>query len=206
MDFILCCDFVKKVFNLININYLFNIILWAERFNMKKFILFIFGGIFIFAGNSFAQLKIGYVDSNTIMDNLPDAQDARQKLDALIQDWQKELGDLQTQWQTKYDDYQKRKLIMTDQTRSDMEADLVKLEQQIADYREKKFETNGELFQKQDELMKPVQNKVFNAIQDVAKEEDLDFVLDKSGGDALLLYAKDQYDITPKVMDKLKLK
>ena len=178
----------------------------VERLNMKKLILLLLGGLFFLAGNSFAQLKIGYVDSNTIMDNLPDAQDARQKLDALIQDWQKELGDLQTQWQTKYDDYQKRKLIMTDQTRSDMEADLVKLEQQIADYREKKFGTNGELFQKQDELMKPVQNKVFNAIQDVANEEDLDFVLDKSGDNTLLLYAKDQYDITPQVMEKLKLK
>ena len=178
----------------------------VERLNMKKLILLLLGGLFILGGNSFAQLKIGYVDSNTIMDNLPDAQDARQKLDALIQDWQKELGDLQTQWQTKYDDYQKRKLIMTDQTRSDMEADLVKLEQQIADYREKKFGTNGELFQKQDELMKPVQNKVFNAIQDVANEEDLDFVLDKSGDNTLLLYAKDQYDITPQVMEKLKLK
>ncbi len=173
---------------------------------MKKFIFLFLGGLFIFAGNSPAQLKIGYVDSNSIMDNLPDAQDARQKLDAIIQDWQKELNDLQSQWQTKYDDYQKRKLIMTDQTRSDMEAELVKLEQQVTDYREKKFGTNGELFQKQDELMKPVQNKVFNAIQDVAKEEDLDFVLDKSGAAPLLLYAKDQYDVTPKVMDKLKLK
>jgi outer membrane protein len=173
---------------------------------MKSLILILVIGLFVFAGNSLAQLKIGFIDSNTIMDNLPDAQDARQKLDGLIQDWQKELSDLQSQWQAKYDDYQKRKLIMTDQTRSDMEAELVKLEQQITDYREKKFGTNGELFQKQDEIMKPVQNKVFNAIQDVATEEDLDFVFDKSGGDAMLLYAKDQYDITAKVMDKLKLK
>ena len=173
---------------------------------MKRLILILAAGVFVFAGNSFAQLKIGFIDSNTIMDNLPDAQDARQKLDGLIQDWQKELSDLQSQWQAKYDDYQKRKLIMTDQTRSDMEAELVKLEQQITDYREKKFGTNGELFQKQDEIMKPVQNKVFNAIQDVATEEDLDFVFDKSGGDAMLLYAKDQFDITAKVMDKLKLK
>ena len=60
------------------------------------------------------------------------------------------------------------------------------------------------MFQKQEELMKPVQNKVFNAIQDVAKDEDLDFVFDRSGG-VMLLYAKEEYDITPKVMDKLKL-
>ncbi len=172
---------------------------------MKKFIIILFAGLFIFAADSFAQLKVGYVDSNTIMDNLPDAQDAKQKLDGIIQGWQKELNDMQSQWQTKYDDYQKRKLIMTDQTRSDMEAELVKLEQQITDYREKKFGTNGELFQKQDELMKPVQNKVFNAIQGVAQEDDLDFVFDKSG-DVMLLYAKEEYDITPRVMDKLNLK
>jgi outer membrane protein len=172
---------------------------------MKKFIVFFLGGLILFSFNSFAQLKIGYVDSNTIMDNLPDAQDARQKLDALIQDWQKQLNDLQAQWQQKYDDYQKRKLIMTDQTRSDTEAELVKLEQQVSDFREKKFGTNGELFQKQDELMKPVQNKIFNAIQEIAKEEDLDFVFDRSG-DVMLLYAKDQYDLTSKVLDRLKLK
>jgi outer membrane protein len=172
---------------------------------MKKFAVIFFILITIFAQKSFAQLKIGYVDSDAIMENLPDAQDARQKLDGLIQDWQKELNDLQSQWQTKYDDYQKRKLIMTDQTRTDLEAELVKLEQQVTDYREKKFGTNGELFQKQDELMKPIQNKIFNAIQDIAQEEDLDFVFDKSG-DVMLLYAKDQYDITPQVMDKLKLK
>ncbi len=171
---------------------------------MKKIILSLVIFLILFSGFSFAQLKIGYVDSDAIMDNLPDAQDAKQKLNELVQEWQTELSNLESKWKTKYDDYDKRKLIMTDQTRAETEADLVKLEQAVTDYREKKFGTNGEVFQKQDELMKPVQNKVFNAIQEVAKEEDLDFVFDKSG-DVMLLYAKDEYDITPKVMDKLKL-
>lgn len=171
---------------------------------MKKIILSLVIFLTLFSGFSFAQLKIGYVDSDAIMDNLPDAQDAKQKLNSLVQEWQTELSNLENKWKTKYDDYDKRKLIMTDQTRAETEAELVKLEQAVTDYREKKFGTNGEVFQKQDELMKPVQNKVFNAIQEVAKEEDLDFVFDKSG-DVMLLYAKDEYDITPKVMDKLKL-
>lgn len=152
-----------------------------------------------------AQLKIGYVDSDSIMDKFPDAQDARQKLDALIQDWQTELSKLESNWKTKYDDYEKRKLIMTDQTRAEAESELIKLEQQIGDFREKKFGTNGELFQKQDEIMKPVQNKVFTAIQDVAKEEDLDFIFDRSG-DVMLLFAKDEYDVTALVLQKLQLK
>lgn len=158
----------------------------------------------LFTGIAFSQLKIGYVDSKTIMDKLPDAQDARQKLDALITDWKKELSKMENEKKQKEDDYDKRKLIMTEQVRTELEDDIKKLGKQINDFREKKFGTNGELFQKQEELMKPVQNKVFNAIQDVAKDEDLDFVFDRSGG-VMLLYAKDEYDITPKVMDKLKL-
>jgi outer membrane protein len=158
----------------------------------------------VLSGTSLGQIKIGYVDSDTIMNNLPDAQDARQKLDGIIREWQTELTKLENDWKTKYEDYEKRKLIMTDQTRAELEADLVKLEQQISEYREKKFGTNGELFQKQDEIMKPVQNKVFTAIQEVAQEEDLDFVFDRSG-DIMLLFAKEEHDLTARVLEKLKL-
>lgn len=158
----------------------------------------------IFNSLASAQLKIGYIDSDTVMDKLPDVQDARQKLDALIQEWQAELKELENKWKTKFDDYEKRKLIMTDQTRSETEAELIKLENDIAQFRDKKFGTNGELFQKQDEFMKPVQNKIFNAIKLVAEEDDLDFVFDRSG-DIMILFAKEQYDISQKVLDKLSI-
>ena len=160
--------------------------------------------LLMFSGFSYSQMKIGYVDSDAIMDKLPDAQDAKQRLDVFVQEWQGELNKIENTWKTKYDDYEKRKLIMTDQARAELEAELVKLEKQISDYREKKFGTNGEMFQKQDELMKPVQNKVFSAIKEVAQEEDYDYVFDRSG-DILLLFAKDKYDITVKVLNKLKL-
>jgi outer membrane protein len=151
-----------------------------------------------------AQLKVGYVDSDTIMDNLPDVQDARQKLDALIQEWQNELKEMETNLKAKKDDYDKRKLIMTGETSTEALAEITKLEKEISDYRDKKFGAKGELFQKQDELMKPVQNKIFNAIKDIAEEEDLDFVFDRSG-DILFLYAKEKYDLTAKVLERLKL-
>lgn len=161
--------------------------------------------LFLFAIPLWSQGKIGYVDSDAIMDKLPDAQDAQAKLDVFIKDWQAELSKLEADWKTKYDDYEKRKLIMSDQTRTETEAELVKLEKKVGEYREKKFGANGELFQKQDEIMKPVQNKVFNAIKEVAQEEDLDFLFDRSG-DVMLLYAKEKYDMTNKVLAKLKLK
>lgn len=170
---------------------------------MKK--LIILSVLLLASTFSFAQLKIGYIDSDAIMDNLPDVQDARQKLDALIQEWQSELTKLESDWKTKYDDYEKRKLIMTDQLRSETEASLVQLETQIAQYREKKFGTNGELFQKQDELMKPVQNKIFVALKEIAEADDYDYVFDRSG-DIMILFAKEKYDLTSQVLEKLKLK
>jgi outer membrane protein len=171
---------------------------------MKKIVLSIVVYVFIFTGFSYSQLKIGYVDSKTIMSKLPDAQDARQKLDAIIKDWQGELKKMEDQKKTKQDDYDKRKLLLSEQLRADMEEQIKKLDKDIAEYRDKKFGANGELFKQQEDLMKPVQNKVFTAIQDVAKDESLDFVFDRSNA-VVLLFAKDKYDITGLVMDKLKL-
>ena len=152
---------------------------------------------------SFAQLKIGYIDSDAILNQMSEAQDARQQLDQLIQEWQQELSTMEREWKSKYDDYDRRKLIMSDQIRAETESELIKLEQKIAEFREKKFGTNGELFQKQDELMKPVQNKLFTVIQEVAKDKNLDFVLDRSGA-VLILYAKEEHDITNDVLAKVK--
>lgn len=170
---------------------------------MKKNYLFLFFFLFTPA-LLLGQLKIGYIDSDTVMDNLPDAQDARQKLDALIQEWQSELSTLENDWKSKYDDYEKRKLILTDQTRAELEQELIKLEQDIAEFREKKFGTNGELFQKQDELMRPVQNRIFKAIEDIANEDNFDYIFDRSG-DIMLLFAKEEHDLTARVLEKLKI-
>jgi len=170
---------------------------------MKAKVIFGLFVLFGFFSASFPQLKIGYVDTDAIMDKLPDAQDARQQLDQQIQEWQTELKKLESDWKTKFDDYEKRKLIMSDQTRAETESDLMRMEQKITDYREKKFGTGGELFQKQDELMKPVQNRLFSAIKDVAVAEDYDYVFDRSG-QILMLFAKDKYDITNLVLEKLK--
>jgi outer membrane protein len=164
--------------------------------------LFVYLPLLSFVSN--AQLKIGYVDSDTIMDNYADVQDARQRLDALIQEWQAELRKMESDLKLKQDDYEKRKLTMTEQTSAEAKADITKLEKEIADYRDKKFGANGELYQKQNEVMKPVQNKVFTIIQQIAAEEELDFVFDRSG-DIIFLYAKPDYDLTAKVIERLKV-
>ena len=158
----------------------------------------------LLVGSSLAmgQAKIGFVSTDAIMKQLPDAQDAQKQLDQIVVDWQAELNKMQQDWQKKYDDYEKRKLIMTEQRRADAEKEMRDLDSKIAEYRNKRFGQNGDLFAKQNELMKPVQDRVFKAIQDVAVEEGYDYVFDKSG-EILLMYAYTKYDLTPKVLTKL---
>ena len=150
-----------------------------------------------------AQLKLGYVDSDTIMKQLPDAQDAQKKLDATIKEWQEELSKMERDWKAKYDDYDKRKLILSEQKRVEIEKELVTMEDQVSKYRQDKFGVKGELFQKQEEFMKPIQNRIFTVIQQIAKDNDYDFIFDRSG-DIMFLYAKEEFDLTKEVIEKLK--
>jgi outer membrane protein len=166
---------------------------------MKRFLLLF---VLTLSLPLFSQVKVGYVDSETIMRQLPEAQEAQRKIDALVQQWQAELQKMKDEWKSKYDEYERRKLILTDEARAQMERELSELDRKIAEFQMQKFGPDGELYRKQDELIKPVQSKIFNAIKEVALEEGFDFVFDKSG-EILLLYANEKYDLTQKVLNKL---
>ncbi len=155
------------------------------------------------ASVSVAQMKIGHINSEAIMQSLPEAQDAQKSLDAQVAQWEAEVKKMQDDWKKKYDDYDKRKLILTDQTRAETERELRQLDQAISDYRNKKFGQNGELFQKQNEVMKPIQNKIFKVLEEIAKDDGYDYVFDKSG-DILMLYATEKHDLTERVLGRMK--
>lgn len=148
------------------------------------------------------QSKIAYVDIATVMAELPEAQDAQRMLDNLVDNWQKELDALEKEWQTKFEDYDKRKLILTDQGRANAERELQALDAQIMQFRESKFGQDGELFIKEEELMRPIQNMVFEQVEFLAKEKGYDYVIDKSSG-ASLLYANDKLDLTQELITRI---
>ncbi len=149
-----------------------------------------------------AQSKIGWINSKAIMEKLPEAQDAQKQIDNLVTEWQNELAKMQNEWQKKFQEYDKKKLILTDQLRAEAEKELQELDKKIADYRSKKFGQSGELFTKQNELMKPIQNKIFKVLQDIAQEDEYDYIFDKSG-DILLMYTNDKYDLTEEVFKRI---
>lgn len=146
----------------------------------------------------FSQTKVGYIDSKKIIDNMQEAKDAKQKLDNLVGEWQKELSVLQDSLKKVKDDYDKKKLILSEQMKAQMEKDIKEIETSITTYKTQKFGENGEYFQKQTEFMKPVQDRIFKAIETVANKEDYDYVFDRNS-DLLLLFVNERYDLTAKV-------
>lgn len=151
---------------------------------------------------AWSQGKIGHINSEAIFKELPEAQDAQRSLDALVTQWDGELQQMQAGWKKKLDEYDKKKLIMTDQTRLEAEQELRDLEKSITDFRNKKFGPNGELFQKQNEVMKPIQNKLFQVLKDLALEDEYDYIFDQSG-EILLLYANEKNDLTQTVLERM---
>ena len=147
---------------------------------------------------SFSQSKIGYIDSKRILDNMQESKDAKQKLENIVSEWQKQLTNLQDSLKRMKDDYDKKKLILTDQLKSQFEKDIKDLDISISTFKTQKFGENGEYFQKQTEFMKPVQDRVFKAIETVARKEDYDYVFDRNS-DLLLLYVNEKHDLTLKV-------
>lgn len=174
---------------------------------MKKALLFL---VLIAFSASFAQntntetQKIGYVNSEVILAQYPAAIKAKGDLDALVAKWRKQADSMATEYQNAIADYQKQSGTMTPDKQKEWQQQIVGKEQKIQSFQQQKFgQPNGEYFTKQDELMTPVKQKIFDAIENVAKEEGLKFVFDKAG-DVVLLYADAGADVTFKVLDKLK--
>lgn len=151
-----------------------------------------------------AQTNIAHINSDAIMKVLPEAIDAQKTLDAQVASWEEELQKMQAEWKRKFDDYDTRKLILTEQARAAEEQQLRELDKSIADFRARKFGPNGELFQKQEEVMKPIQNKLFKVLEEIAEEDGYDYIFDKSG-EILLLYAKESRDLTQEVLTRMQV-
>jgi outer membrane protein len=149
-----------------------------------------------------AEGKIGFINSEAIMQALPEAQDAQRGLDALVTQWEGELQKMQDDWKRKFEDYDRKKLILTEQSRAEQERTLRELDQSIVEFRNRKFGQNGELFTKQNEVMKPIQNKLFKVLEEIAVEDGFDYIVDRSG-EVLILYANAKLDLTSKALQRM---
>jgi len=171
---------------------------------VNKYLLIFFTVLFSISAFAQSQLKLGYVDSETILNQFPEAIKAQGDLDALTNKWSAQVDSMTLAYQQAIADYQKQQEMMTDEKKLEAQQRIVGMEQQIMDFRRQKFsQGTGEIFREQEKIFSPIKTKIYDAIEKVAKEESMQFVFDKSG-DIILLYADAAFDITFKVLDKLK--
>jgi outer membrane protein len=165
---------------------------------LRVLLTFVITALFFVTGVTRSQTKVGYIDSKKIVDNMQEAKDAKQKLDNLVQEWQKQLTDLQDSLKRSKEDFEKKRLILSEQLKQQYEKTIKDLETNVTNFKVQKFGEGGEYFQKQIEFMKPVQDRIFKAIETVAKKDDYDYIFDRNS-DLLLLYVNEKYDVTAKV-------
>jgi outer membrane protein len=175
---------------------------------MRKLIfgLMILFGIFTITHKSAAQaqpqLRLGVVDVQVIVTGLPEATEADKKLKDLTQKYRDSLLGIQKEYNARREQYEKQKALMTPDKQKEAEDQLKSIETQYMQFQEEKLGVQGELASLREKLLEPIREKVKKSIEEIAKEEKMSFVFDKTN--ASLLFSEDKFDITYKVLDRLK--
>ncbi|AII51566.1 MULTISPECIES: OmpH family outer membrane protein [Hymenobacter] len=155
-------------------------------------------------GTTVSAQKFGYVDSEFIMGKMPAYAQAQTEINTLSGNWQKEIEAQKKDLDKLYRTYQAEEVLLTEPMKKKRQDEILKKEQDIKTYQNRIFGYEGQLFKKRQELTKPVQDQVFEAIEKVAKKKQLAIVFDKSG-DLTMLYTNPVHDYTEFVLEELGL-
>ncbi len=169
-----------------------------------KHVLFVlaFG---LIASTTIDAQRIAYVDIAKVMDAVPEYKEAQQQLDQLAAKWKQEIQGEYNKIDDMYRKYQAEQVLFSESTRKQKEEEIVNKEKNVRDLQKKRFGPDGELFKKRQELVQPIQDRVYKAIESYATERGFDFVFDRSSG-VSILFANPRYDKTEDVMKKLGIK
>lgn len=167
---------------------------------MKKLFVLLF---IVIAGsfNTNAQ-KFGFVDSEYILENMSEYRDAQDLLDKLSLDWQKEIEVKFAEVDKMYKDFQADAVLLPEDIKKKRQNEIIAKEKEAKDLQKKKFGKDGELFKKRQEIIKPIQDKVYDAIESIANASSYAVIFDKAGS-VTLLYSNSKYDRSDDVLDKL---
>ena len=148
--------------------------------------------------------KWGYIDATYILKTMPEYADVQQELDKVSQQWQEEISTMRLEVQSMYDAYQTEEVLLTEDMKEERMTAIKEKEEISQEYHRKVFGYEGLFFLKKKELLKPVQDKLFDAVEKVAKEKRLELVFDKSG-DYAIIYSNPVHDYTDFVLEELGL-
>ncbi|WP_228530291.1 OmpH family outer membrane protein [Tamlana sp. I1] len=173
--------------------------------NMLKYIktnvLFLLILVFISCFSSHAQrgVRIGYIDTEYILENVPEYQEASIQLNQKAEKWKNEIHEKLAAINQKRKDLSTEKVLLTEELIHEREEDIDFEESEILDYQQKRFGPNGDLFIQKKQLMQPIQDQIFAAVQDIAEGKKYDFIFDKSS-DATMLFSAKRYDLSEQIL------
>lgn len=167
---------------------------------MKKIMLIVLGVVLTVATASAQRYAV--IDTKYILEKLPEYRDADKKLALVGEQWQKEIDDKQGQLNQMYRNFDAEQFMLSDELKKKREDQLFLLEKDIRELQKKRFGYEGDLFKERQKLVKPVQDKVYNAIQKMAVNRGYDFVLDKSEG-ITVIFADPKLDKSDEVLREL---
>lgn len=145
-------------------------------------------------------VRIGYIDTEYILENVPEYQEAVNQLNQKADKWKNEIQTKLTVIEQKRKDLSNEKALLTKELLEEREEDIYFEEKEILDYQQKRFGPNGDLFIQQKQLMQPVQDQIFSAVQDIVASRKYDFVFDKSSEDNAMLFSAKRFDLSDLVV------
>lgn len=170
---------------------------------MKKILLLAACGV-LFAAFAQAQ-KYAVIDTKYILDKMPDYKTAQKQLDEIAAGWQKEIDSQQGDLDKAYKDFDAEQVMLSDDLKRKRQDQLFNKEKSLRELQRKRFGFEGDLFKKRQELIKPVQDKVYNAVQKLAAQRGYDFILDKSEG-ITVIFADPKLEKSDDVLRELGVK
>jgi len=149
-----------------------------------------------------AQQKIGYVDTEYVLNQMPEYTTVKQKLDKLEQQWRSEIQEKQKEARELEREFEARELLYTEEERKRKQNAIERARTEVEQLRQKYFGPDGELYSRQKSLMRPLQERVLKATERVATADGYDYVVDKKG-ETLFLYAREEHDLSDRVLREL---
>ena len=148
--------------------------------------------------------KFGYIDSKYILGQMPEYQQAKSELDQLSQGWQKEIEEMNKEVKQLMEAYQAEEILLTDDMKQERLAEIEEKRKAATAYQKKVFGFDGLLFLKRQELIKPIQDEIFEAVEKVCKKRRVQFMFDKAG-ELVMIYTDPKHDYTDYVLEALGL-
>ncbi len=170
---------------------------------MKIFIACCLAMVVGFAGQTaVGQQRIGFIDSDAVLNRIPEYATVQQQIERMTSDWEREIESKRKSVDDMFREYQARELLYTSEERRRKREEIVRAEEDVERLRMKYFGPEGEMFTEQDKLVRPLQERILAAVEEVATSEGYDYVFDRRG-DYLFLFAREQHDLSEKVLEEL---